>query len=120
MKYEEWPEDFKKKFQQLMNGTKNTKYKELKNKFETEYATYHQLIKDLKKLEIKIEEKPENESFMVSTSTILDTLMFSILPFLLDCNSINIVNELNLCKINTMYKEFETIKLNLEKIKQIE
>ena len=103
VKYEEWPEDFKKKFQQLMNGTKNTKYKELKNKFETEYATYYQLIKDLEKLEIIIKEKPENESFLASTSTILDTLMFSILPFLLDCNSINIVNELNLCKINTMY-----------------
>ena len=115
VKYEEWPEDFKKKFQQLMNGTKNTKYKELKNKFETEYATYRQLIKDLKKLEIKIEEKPENESYLASTSTILDTLMFSILPFLLDCNSINIVNELNLCKINTMYKEFDNTYIQIAK-----
>ena len=33
MKYEEWPEDFKKNFKQLMKSTKRARCVELKNKF---------------------------------------------------------------------------------------
>ena len=107
VKYKEWSQDFKENFKKLINNTKRTRYKELKNKFKTEYSLYYQLTKDLSNLKMEVKDEDENEIFKEAKSKILDTLMFNILPWLLWCNSNNIIEKLNIFKIDTMYKEYD-------------
>ena len=107
VKYEEWSQDFKDNFQKIINNTKRTKYMELKNKFKTEYNSYYQLTKDLLKLQIKLEDQNENKSSKEATSIIADTLLYNILPLLLNFNCQKIINNLNIFKTNIMYKEYD-------------
>ena len=114
MKYEEWPEDFKKNFKQLMKSTKRARCVELKNKFKTQYNTYYRLTEDLLKLQMNCEDKPEDKSMNEANSEILDTLMYNILPFLISVSGKIIIDDLKICKINTMYKEYKNIYANIE------
>ena len=113
MKYEEWPEDFKKNFKQLMKATKRTRLMELKNKFKTQYETYYQLTQNLLKLKenFTLEDKNMNEA----NFKILDTLMYNILPILINFNTINATEKLEICKINTIYKEYDNIYSCIDK-----
>ena len=60
------------------------------------------------------EDKPEDKSMNEANSEILDTLMYNILPFLISVSGKIIIDDLKICKINTMYKEYKNIYANIE------
>ena len=62
---------------------------------------------------MNFKDKPEDKSIMEGTSQILDTLIASILSILLSQNANNVSENLKICKINSMYKEYDNIYSNI-------
>ena len=78
IKYEEWSNDFKEKFIQLLLSTEQTRVYELKDKFKNQYNSYYQLIQNLNGLKQKFEDKPEDKGYSDTCDKITNTIIFPI------------------------------------------
>ena len=102
IKYEEWPNDFKENFIQLLLSTEQTRIYDLKNKFKSQYNSYYQLIQNLNSLKQKFEDKPDNKGFSEVTDKITNTIIYPIFKTLVTIGfglyANNIVNEASIIK----------------------
>lgn len=78
IKYEEWSNDFKEKFIQLLLSTEQTRVYELKDKFKNQYNSYYQLVQNLNGLKQKFEDKPEDKGYSDTCDKITNTIIFPI------------------------------------------
>lgn len=102
IKYEEWSNDFKEKFVQLLLSTEQTRVYELKDKFKDQYNSYYQLIQTLNGLKQKFEDKPENKGYSDTCDKITNTIICPIFKTLLTLGfgayANNIVKEASIIK----------------------